>query len=111
MARLTTQIIVETALRHSASQGIFAAVLRKGDERAGAIFVEIEKSRTEAKLWARQLNFDHEYDWVCITGEEWVPPQMVQEKLAREAETDPDCWIISVQDSLGRNIFALDKLA
>ncbi|MGB0397598.1 MAG: DUF1491 family protein [Candidatus Puniceispirillaceae bacterium] len=27
--------------------------------------------------------------------------------MSREIEYDPDCWIISVQDREGRNIFAL----
>ena len=56
MARLTTDIVIAAGLRQAASRGIFAAILRKGDARAGAIFVEVEKSATEARLLARQLN-------------------------------------------------------
>ena len=107
MPRLTTDIVVAAGLRQAASIGIFAAILRKGDARAGAIFVEVEKSATEARLLARQLNYDNEYEWVCITGEEWVSSRAVQERLTRETECDPDCWIVSVQDSEGRNIFTL----
>ena len=107
MPRLTTDIVVAAGLRQAASIGIFASILRKGDDRAGAIFVEVEKSATEACLLARQLNYDNEYDRVCITGEGWVNSRVVQERLTREIEYDPDCWIVSVQDSEGRNIFTL----
>ena len=107
MPRLTTDIIVAAGLRQAASMGIFAAILRKGDERAGALFVEVERTATEARLLARQLNYDNEYEWVCITGEGWVSSRTVQERLTRETEYDPDCWIVSVQDSEGRNIFTL----
>ena len=98
MARLTTDIVVGAALRQAAGFGIFAAILRKGDARAGAIFVELEKSVNEFCLLARQLNYDDEYEWVCITGEGWVSHADIQDRLSREIEYDPDCWIISVQD-------------
>ena len=107
MARLTTDIVVGAALRQAAGLGIFASILRKGDARAGAIFVELEKSTTEFCLLARQLNYDDEYEWVCITGTDWVSSEMVQDRLGREVSYDPDCWIISVQDREGRNIFTL----
>ncbi len=107
MPRLTTDIIVAAGLRQAGNIGIFATILRKGDARAGAIFVEIEKSSTESRLLARQLNYDNEYEWVCITGEEWVSGTIVQERLTREIAYDPDCWIVTVQDSEGRNIFTL----
>lgn len=107
MARLTTDIVVGAALRQAAGFGIFAAILRKGDARAGAIFVELEKSVNEFCLLARQLNYDDEYEWVCIIGTDWVSREVVQDRLSREVSYDPDCWIISVQDSEGRNIFTL----
>ena len=107
MARLTTDIVVGAALRQATGFGIFAAILRKGDARAGAIFVELEKSVNEFCLLARQLNYDDEYEWVCITGTDWVSSEVVQDRLSREVSYDPDCWIISVQDSEGRNIFTL----
>ena len=107
MARLTTDIMVGAALRQAAGFGIFAAILRKGDARAGAIFVELEKTVNEFCLLARQLNYDDEYEWVCITGTNWVSSEVVQDRLSREVSYDPDCWIISVQDSEGRNIFNL----
>ena len=107
MARLNTDVIVSAALRQAASHGIFAAILRKGDERAGTIFMEVEKSPSEMRLLARQMNYDNEYEWVCITGEAWVSHVDIQDRLSREIEYDPDCWIISVQDREGRNIFAL----
>ena len=107
MARLTTDIVVGAALRQAASIGIFAAILRKGDARAGAIFVEVEKSVNEFCLLARQLNYDDGYEWVCITGADWVSNEVVQDRLSREVKYDPDCWIVSVQDNEGRNIFTL----
>src|SRR5210317_1627402 len=98
MARLTTDVIVSAALRGAAGCGIFASILRKGDARAGTIFGEVAKSPSEMRLLARQLNYENEYEWVCITGEGWVSHADIQDRLRREIEYDPDCWIVSVQD-------------
>ena len=44
-----------------------------------------------------------------LTGEGFVSAQDVSERLAREIDRDPDCWVISVQDNQGRNIFTLEE--
>ena len=110
MSRLTTEMMVDAALRQATATGVFASILRKGDVHAGAVYLEIEKDSSHAKLMARQLNFDGEYEWFCMTGDEWVAPMQVSEMLAKEVGRDPDCWIISVQDAKGRNIFELEQL-
>ncbi len=108
MTRLRTDIMVAAALRQAEGAGIYAAVLRRGDAAAGTVFVEIERNARQACLLARQLSFDGDYEWVQITGDGWVSTLDVTQALTREAARDPDCWIISVQDAKGRNIFALD---
>lgn len=107
MNRLTTDMMVSAALRIAETKGIFAAIVRKGDTQAGAVFVEIEKALDVCCLLARQVNFDGGYEWVCVSGEDWVTAQEVSQKLAREIERDADCWVVCVQDRAGRNIFEL----
>ena len=107
-ARLTSEMLVTAMLRRADRLGIPAAVLRRGDQRAGSLFVEIEKSPTEAALLGRVTSFEGGYEWVRLTGAGWVAPLEVSEKLERESQRDPDCWVISVQDRAGRNIFELE---
>ena len=111
MTRVTTTILVSSALRQAQGQGLFAAVLRQGDERAGTIFVEVEISVSQSRLYGRQVSFEGDYEWVCLTGDEAVPAADVAERLKKEAARDPDCWIICVQDPKGRNIFTLDPVS
>jgi len=107
MPRLTTRILVSSALRHAQAKGIFAAVLRQGDEEAGTIFVEVEIDSAQSSLYGRQVGIDGDYEWVCLTGEVPVPSAVVEERLQKETARDPDCWIICVQDPKGRNIFTV----
>tara|TARA_B100000963_G_C22380489_1_gene559908 strand:- start:171 stop:509 length:339 start_codon:yes stop_codon:yes gene_type:complete len=108
MTRLTTSILVSSALRHAQVNGILAAVLRQGDEQAGTIFVEVEIDSVKSSLYGRQVSFDGDYEWVCLTGEVPVSAADVAERLQKETSRDPDCWIICVQDPKGRNIFTIE---
>ena len=108
MTRLTTSILVSSALRQAQAKGIFAAVLRQGDEEAGTIFVEVEIDQARSSLYGRQVSFHGDYEWVCLTGEVPVSSADVAERLQQETARDPDCWIICVQDPKGRNIFTVE---
>ena len=111
MSRVTTTILVSSALRNAQASGIFASVLRQGDDRAGTIFVEVEVSFSSSHLYGRQVSFEGDYEWVCLTGEDPVASAVVAERLKKEASRDPDCWVICVQDPKGRNIFTLDEVS
>ena len=108
MTRLTTSILVSSALRRAQVNGILAAVLRQGDEQAGTIFVEVEIDSVKSSLYGRQVSFDGDYEWVCLTGEVPVSAADVAERLQKESARDPDCWIVCVQDPKGRNIFTIE---
>ena len=109
MTRLTTSIVVSSALRQAQAKGIFAAVLRQGDEQAGTIFVEVEINSAQSSLYGRQVSFEGDYEWVCLTGEVPISAADVAKRLHIEATCDPDCWIICVQDPKGRNIFTIES--
>ena len=107
--RLTTEMLVRASILAAERRGIYASILRHGDNRAGALFVELDVAPGQAALLVRRTNFEGCYEWDRLTGEGLVSTQDVSERLAREVERDPDCWVISVQDNQGRNIFLLDE--
>ena len=117
MSRLTTQIQVDAALRLARTQNIFALVQKKGDPKSGAILLEIQLDRHHSKLLARQVRLDLSlssadnanddgYEWVAITGEQPVTSAECSARIETEISYDPDCWVVVVEDELGRNIFA-----
>lgn len=107
MPRLKTDMLVRAAMRIADSQAISAAILHRGDPDAGALFVEIEKGMHEAKLLCRVTAFDGGYEWLAIGDDGWQLPMDVHALIEKERARDPDCWVISVQDAAGRNIFTL----
>ena len=107
--RLTTEMLGRASILAAERRGIYASILRHGDNRAGALFVELDVAPGQAALLVRRTNFEGCYEWDRLTGEGLVSAQDVSERLAREVERDPDCWVISVQDNQGRNIFLLDE--
>ena len=120
MSRLTTQMQVDAALRLASALNIFALVQKKGDPESGAILLEIQIDRHQSMLLARQIKFDlsisHSghaedspddgYEWVAITGDTPVPAQECSARLEKEMRYDPDCWVVVVEDTEARNIFA-----
>lgn len=106
-ARIKTHMLVSSALRLAEQAHIAVAVLHRGDPDAGAILLEIDRNVHEAMLLGRVTAFDGGYEWVALSGEGFVPPADVSALIARERQRDPDCWVISVQDQKGRNIFEM----
>ena len=120
MSRLTTQMQVDAALRMAQAQNIFALVQKKGDPKSGAILLEIQIDRHHSMLLARQIKFDLSlsrpdsaedspddgYEWVAITGDAPVPAHECSARLEKEIGSDPDCWVVLIEDAEARNIFA-----
>ena len=106
-ARIKTHMLVSSAMRLAEQAHIAVAILHRGDPDAGAILLEIERNFHEAKLLGRATAFDGGYEWVTLSGEGFVRPADVSAMIERERQRDPDCWVISVQDQAGRNIFEM----
>ena len=107
--RLTTELLVKASIRAAEQVGIFASIVRHGDDKAGALFVELDVAPGQAALLVRRSSFEGGFEWDRLTGEGFVSAQDVSELLAREIDRDPDCWVITVQDNQGRNIFTLEE--
>lgn len=93
---------------------MFGAVRRRGAEEAGAVFVKIALMDGTALLFvpAPQTAYDDSrpVERVFIQS----PPQAVEEqiveaRLAKEINFDPDVWIVEIEDRLGRHFLDLAK--
>lgn len=95
---LRTDIWVAAFVRRHNDIGHICVVARRGDPIAGQVFVEIDHLNGLVSLYAPapadiegsadrrfQRRFDH------------VEPLKVRERMAREAEFDPDHWLICLE--------------
>ena len=85
------------------------SVRRRGAEEAGAIFLKLNRLDGTADLFAPapQTAFDDarpiDRAFSRCFGNDPVPEQKVEDRLAREMRFDPDVWIVEVEDKEGRH--------
>jgi len=99
--RLKTEIFVSALVRRIFIDGGFAAVERKGEEQAGALFLTQRFRDGLVSLYAPapQSFFDEgeargrKFEQRLERAEE----DTVREALAREIRFDPDLWIVEVE--------------
>lgn len=99
--RLQSHIWVSGFLRAQQAKGGFGAVLRKGAPEAGAIFVVHNGLDGGNSIYApAPLSFfDDESDLSrmferVLTD---VPAETVTAYLEKQADFDPDCWVVEIE--------------
>lgn len=104
--RVTSSLWVGAYVRRCFVEGAFAAVVRRGAEEAGAIFVIVDRLGGTADLYgpAPQAMFDEsqpsERLFQLVAAEE--PLDDVNARVEREVRFDPDLWVVAVEDRDGR---------
>ena len=110
--RLKTSIWVAAYLRRCQTAGVFGAVRRRGAEEAGAVFVKTALMNGAAMLYmpAPQAVYDDSRPIDRIfapLSPQPVPEPVVEERLAKEIQFDPDVWIVETEDKEGRHFLDL----
>ena len=110
--RLKTSIWVAAYLRRCQTEGVFAAVRRRGAEEAGAVFVKVALMDGTAMLYAPapQTVYDDSRPidrFFTPTSAQPVPEVAVEERLTKEIRFDPDAWIVEAEDKGGRHFLDL----
>lgn len=112
--RLKSSIWVAAYLRRCQTEGVFAAVRKRGAEEAGAVFVKVATLDGNAMLYAPapQTAYDDSRPTERIftpTSSQPVSEATVEERLAKEIRFDPDAWIVEAEDRAGRHFLDLAR--
>ncbi len=102
--RLTSELWVKAYLRQCQVEGDFAALIKRGAEKGGAIFIIVNYLDGTSDLYgpAPQIYIKQEYDdraFDCILEHQDV--FQIDEKLEREKKFDPDLWIVERENNQG----------
>jgi hypothetical protein len=108
MARVTSAFFVAAYVRRRNDAGRFTAVVRRGAEEAGAVFVKVARLDRTADLYgpAPQVLVDDQ-DPAVAGGRvferlmEGSPEFEVDERLERERRFDPDLWLVETEAPAG----------
>lgn len=102
MVRLTAEFWVKAYLARLRTHEIPAFVTAHGDDHAGAVLVKSNTLDGHARAFVRRWDFETDARrWdLLVQGTE----AEVDEALARQLRTDPDLWVIEVEDRAGRHL-------
>ncbi len=112
--RLKSSIWVAAYLRRCQTEGVYGAVLRRGAEEAGAVFVRVARLNGTATLYAPAPQTEYEDSrpvervFVPATPEP-VPEPAIDERMAKEIRFDPDVWIVEIEDRAGRHFLDIAR--
>jgi hypothetical protein len=102
--RVTSDLYVSALLRRVFSQGGFGAVVQKGGESAGAIFIVMRDRMGEAVLYgpAPQTGYDEAKpdDRIFVEVLRTTDESEVEAKLAKERRFDPDLWVVELETEI-----------
>jgi hypothetical protein len=104
MARLKTEIWVHALLRSNQVEGRFGAVIHKGAEEAGAVYIYINHLDGTYDLLAPPPgaafddNGERRFILENASPTDW---QVVAAIVARRRKYDSDIWAVEIEDRLG----------
>ncbi|MGB0498845.1 MAG: DUF1491 family protein [Rubricella sp.] len=106
-ARLATGVWVAAYRRRLELAGIPCFVTARGDETSGAVLVKCATMDGAAQAFHRTFNAEWERVWDRLTE---GPEPMVDAEIARQRRSDPDLWVIEIEDRAGRTLLEEEGL-
>ncbi len=105
MAELKTDFWASALIRRAEIAGAFAGVVRKGDSDAGAVLVKVATLDGRARLYApARRGEEGARVWVDLSaGSLGDEERAVDAYARRQAEFDPDIWVVEIEDKKGRH--------
>jgi hypothetical protein len=105
--RLKSELWVKAYIRRCQIEGAAAALVRRGDTDAGAIYIKVSRLDGSALLFGpAPAGLDaarEERHWQPHLQPGPAPESDADAYLARQVEFDPDVWIVEVEDTAGRH--------
>ena len=107
MSPLRSDLWAAAFVRRHNDLGHICVVVRRGDPIAGQIFIEHDHLNGTVSLYTpapAPLRPDESADRIFQRRFDHASPGDIAERIAREADFDPDLWVLSVEmreDDLG----------
>jgi len=98
-ARLTSDMIVKTAIALAEQKGVPATVVRRGDARSGGIAVKLvgtDGFPPPVKLLTQARDLDGRLGWLQAFNGDTRPEMEADEWLARQIDRDEDLWVVEI---------------
>lgn len=94
--RLNTKVWVGALIRRVHAAGDFAAVIKKGDETAGAVLLVVRRRDGSSAVMSRAIQSHGHYAWVINLDEPPGAQEAINNFLEKQRRYDPDLWIVEL---------------
>ena len=105
--RLPTELWVKAYLRRLSGQGMFAAVVKHGDDDHGTLWVKVSRLDGTAVLFGpapEPLDApDPDRSFLRMHKADAIPEADADKQLRQAREFDSDLWIVEIEDRAGRH--------
>ena len=81
-----------------------AMVRRRGDDDAGSILIIVDRLDGTAYVLSQIRDADGVRNWLKVTGDVPVPYSESESYIQRRTCTDPDIWVLEIEDRKGTYI-------
>ncbi|MBK8376220.1 DUF1491 family protein [Sphingorhabdus sp.] len=105
--RLASHMLVAALVRQTFALGDFAAILRKGDENAGAVLLIGRIKGANPRLFERFPSLDKGLEWQEISTQTIDNEEQIPEYLERRTARDPDIWVIELDVAFDERLSGL----
>jgi hypothetical protein len=101
--RLPTDLWVKAHVKRCSAEGVPVSVVRRGDPHSGIVILKLNQLDLGCRVMSQMRDLDGKLGWLEALEGELVPEVEADAYMARQAERDPDLWVMEVEDRLGRH--------
>jgi hypothetical protein len=99
--RLPTALNVSALIRAAAQEGVPMTVVHRGDASSGTLILKINLLNGTARVLI-EARYGDERVWTPATSTDPMSDKAADAYLSRQTDTDPDVWLIEIEDKKGR---------
>ena len=100
--RLKTDLWVQAQIRVCDIASIPAVVARRGDSDSGQVVIRNNRLDGTYEVFARTISLDGTAAWRRVNGPVPVDGEAADLIIVREANVDPDVWVVEIEDPDGK---------
>ena len=101
---LKAELWVKAHIRRCHANGIFAALVRRGDERSGTVLIKLNPLNGTATVLSRAFDGDGNTYWLRASGQEAVSEAAADSYIEKQLNFDRDLWVLEIEDAKGRHL-------
>lgn len=101
--RLPTDLWVKAHVKRCSAEGVPVIVAHRGDPHSGIVILKLNQLDQGCRVMSQMRDLDGKLGWMGALEGALVPEAEADAYITRQAERDPDLWVIEIEDRLGRH--------